>query len=93
MRTFVKAVKVDEKQRKLSLLNKSKTRLSGSIRSVLGSNQIVRRIPRGPAATRRGAHVFRRGRIVGMKYLTPDVEITPSSKPFILMQLALPKSR
>lgn len=97
MKTFVKAVLVDDGNKKLSFLKGASSRAALSHSSQSASSQNGRRASRfslvKQPTSRRVTSAFRRGRVVGMRYLTPDIEITHSSKPVILLQLALPKAR
>jgi len=95
MKTFVKAILVDEDNHKLSFAKGHSRTMANS----LGGGgfrrmSLMETIARGPKSMRSaGASVFRRGRVVGLKYLTPDIDINHTSKPVILLQLALPKTR
>jgi len=95
MKTFVKAVLVDNNDQKLSFTKGASSRqaLSNSVNGNgfrrMSLMETIARVPK----TRRGASVFRRGRVVGLRYLTPDIEITHTAKPVILLQVALPKTR
>jgi cytochrome b involved in lipid metabolism len=39
------------------------------------------------------SHVYRRGKVVDVKYVTPRMSISESSKPVILMRIALPRDK
>eukprot|EP00980_Cylindrotheca_fusiformis_P007157 scaffold1505_cov118-Cylindrotheca_fusiformis.AAC.7 len=93
MKTLVKAVLVDDSNNKLSFLKGASSRAELSHNPTAGNRMPSRFSFRRQPTMRRGASVFRRGRVVGMRYLTPDIEITHTSKPVILLQLALPKTR
>jgi hypothetical protein len=47
-----------------------------------------------PGGLKRGTttQVFRSGRVVGVRYLTPAIELTDKSKPVLLLRVALPRS-
>jgi hypothetical protein len=91
MKTFVKAVLVDDSNKKLSFLRGASS-IAALQHSPESGNRRPSRLSIKPTSYR-GPSVFRRGRVVGMIYLTPDIEINHSSKPVILLQLALPKTR
>ncbi|CAB9503323.1 Dual oxidase 1 [Seminavis robusta] len=61
--------------------------LSGSSRSLLGPRKSFANTTKNPCLL----PVFRRGRIVDLKCLTPSIEITDCCKPVILLRLALPR--
>jgi cytochrome b involved in lipid metabolism len=92
MKTFVLAVLVDDSNKKLSFLTGASSRAALS-HSPQSGNTRASRLSIVKPTSYRGPSVFRRGRVVGMRYLTPDIEITHTSKPVILLQLALPKTR
>ena len=93
MKTLVRAVLVDNKHKvESSFFAKEPPSNQGNESSQVGSSAMSR----APLSTKRSRHsaasVFRRARVVEIRNLTPEIEITHDCKPVILLRLAFPNT-